>query len=70
MTTATAMAGIVDRRDAREGRDVHRLRIEVGDGVDLLRGARLAARRIAVELRGLAGAVEDNAFHHLAHLGR
>ena len=35
--------GIVDRRDAREGRDVHRLRIEVRDGVNLLRGAGFAA---------------------------
>ncbi len=61
---------VVDRRDAREGRDVHRLRIEVRDGVNLLRGSRLPSGRIAVELRGLAGAVEDNAFHHLAHLGR
>ena len=60
---------IVDRRDAGERRDVHRLRVEMRDRIDLLRGAGFAAGGVAVELRGFAGAVEDHAFHHLAHLG-
>ena len=47
---------------------MHGLRVAVRDRINLLRGARLAAGGVAVELRRLAGAEQDHAFHHLAHL--
>ena len=60
---------IVDGRKAGERRDVHGLGIEMGLRIDFLRGAGFAAGGVAVELRRFAGAEEDNALHHLAHLG-
>ena len=68
MTTATAMTGLLTGANAGEGCDVHGLRIVMRGGIDLLRGAGFAAGGVAVELRGLAGAEEHDAFHHLAHL--
>ena len=61
---------VVDRRNAHKRGDVHRLRVEMCGRVDLLRRAGLAARGVTVELRRLAGTVENHAFHHLAHLRR
>ncbi len=45
---------IVDRRNARERRNVHGLRIEMRGRIDLLRGAGFAAGGVAIELRRLA----------------
>ena len=60
---------IVDRREASERRDVLGVRIRVRCRIDLLRGAGLSSRAVALKNRFLARAVKHHALHHLLHLG-
>ena len=68
MTTATAITGLLTGAMPANEAMCMVFEYSMGGRIDLLRGAGLAAGGVSIELRRLAGAVEHDAFHHLAHL--